>query len=156
MDSWGYQSGFLIFPSLNAVSFHCLKPWFKNSGTFFELYTTERRFGMKWSEVAQCPALCNPMDCSLPGSSVHGTLQARVLEWAAISFSRGSSRPRDWTRVSRIVGRCSIIWGNREARQVYKTCVLFSACCSFNVVFTWGSTSLRVWICSCSLQCFLS
>ena len=48
------------------------------------------------SEVAQlCLTLCNPMDCSPPGSSVHGILQARVLEWAAISFSRGSSRPRD-------------------------------------------------------------
>ena len=40
------------------------------------------------------------MDCSLPGSSVHGILQARILEWVAISFSRGSSQPRDWTRVS--------------------------------------------------------
>ena len=38
------------------------------------------------------------MDCSLPGSSVHGIFQARVLEWVAISFSRGSSRPRDWTQ----------------------------------------------------------
>ena len=48
------------------------------------------------SEVAQsCPTLCDPMECSLPGSSVHGILQARVLEWVAISFSRGSSRPRD-------------------------------------------------------------
>ena len=46
----------------------------------------------KWSEVAQsCPALCNPVDCSPPGSSVHGILQARVLEWVAISFSRGSA-----------------------------------------------------------------
>ena len=44
--------------------------------------------------------LCDPMDCSLPGSSVHGILQARILEWVAISFSRGPSRPRDWTRVS--------------------------------------------------------
>ena len=44
------------------------------------------------SEVAQlCPTLCNPMDCSLPGFSVHGIFQARVLEWVAISFSRGSS-----------------------------------------------------------------
>ena len=58
------------------------------------------------SEVAQsCPTLCDPMDCSLPGSSVHGILQARVLEWVAISFSRGSSRPRDRTGVSRIPGR---------------------------------------------------
>ena len=55
------------------------------------------------SEVTQlCPTLCNPMDCSIPGSSVHGILQARVLEWVAISFSRGSSQPRDWTRVFHI------------------------------------------------------
>ena len=48
------------------------------------------------SEVAQlCPTLCDPMDCSLPGSSVHGILQARILEWVAISFSRGSSQPRE-------------------------------------------------------------
>ena len=58
------------------------------------------------SEVAQlCPTLCDPMDCSPQGSSVHGILQARILEWAAISFSRGSSRPRDRTQVSHIVGR---------------------------------------------------
>ena len=44
------------------------------------------------------------MDCRLPRSSIHGILQARVLEWGAISFSRGYSRPRDWTQVSRIVG----------------------------------------------------
>ena len=49
--------------------------------------------------------LCNPMDCSLPGFSVYAIFQARVLEWVAISFSRGSSRPRDQTQVSCIVGR---------------------------------------------------
>ena len=47
-----------------------------------------------------CPTLCNPMDCSPPGSFVHGILQTRTLEWVAISFSRGSSQPRDWTHVS--------------------------------------------------------
>ena len=48
------------------------------------------------SEVAQsCPTLCDPLDCSLPGFSVHGILQARILEWVAISFSGGSSGPRD-------------------------------------------------------------
>ena len=51
-----------------------------------------------------CPTLCEPWTVA-PGSSVHGTLQARILEWVAISFSRGSSRPRDQTQVSRIVGR---------------------------------------------------
>ena len=49
-----------------------------------------------------CPTLCNPMDCSPPGRSVHGILQARILEWAAIPFSRGSSRPRDRTSMSSV------------------------------------------------------
>ena len=58
------------------------------------------------SEVTQsCPTLYDPMDCSLPGSSVYGIFQARVLEWVAISFSRGFSQPRDRTQVSCIVGR---------------------------------------------------
>ena len=51
-----------------------------------------------------CPTLCDPMDCNLPGSSVHGILQARTLEWVAVSFSRESSQPRDRTQVSRIAG----------------------------------------------------
>ena len=45
--------------------------------------------------LQSCPTLCHPMDCSPPGSSVHGILQARILEWIAVPFSRGSSRPRD-------------------------------------------------------------
>ena len=44
-----------------------------------------------------CLTLCNPLDCSLPGSSVHGILQTRILEWVAISFSRRSPWPRNWT-----------------------------------------------------------
>ena len=52
---------------------------------------------------------------SLPGSSVHGIFQARILEWGAISFSRGFSRPRDWTWVSCIAVRCFTIWATREA-----------------------------------------
>ena len=68
------------------------------------------------SEVAQsCLTLCDLMDCSLPGSSVHEIFQARVLEWVAISFSRGSSQPRDRTRVSRIAGRRFTVWATREA-----------------------------------------
>ena len=49
--------------------------------------------------------VCDPMGCSLPGSSVHGIFQARILEWVAMLFSRGSSRPRDQTLVSCIAGR---------------------------------------------------
>ena len=54
------------------------------------------------------------MDCSLPGSSVHGIFQAIVLEWIAISFFRGSSQPRDRTQVSRIIDRCFTVWATRE------------------------------------------
>ena len=67
-------------------------------------------------KLLSCVCLCDPMDCSLPGSSVHGIFQARVLEWVAISFSSGSSQPRDRTRVSRISGRRFTIWATREAR----------------------------------------
>ena len=69
----------------------------------------EQKFLIQWKVtvlVAQsCPTLCDPIDCSPPGSSVHGIFQARILEWVAISFSRGSSWPRDWTWVSHISGR---------------------------------------------------
>ena len=69
------------------------------------------------SEVAQlCPTLCDPMDCSPPGFSIHGIFQARILEWVAISFSRGSSRPRNRTWVSCIAGRCFTLWATREAQ----------------------------------------
>ena len=73
------------------------------------------------SEVAQsCPTLCYPVDCSPPGSSVHGILQARILEWVAISFSRGYSQPRDRTQVSRIAGRCFNLWATREALDMFR------------------------------------
>ena len=62
-------------------------------------------------EVTQlCQTLCDPMDYILPGSSVHGILQARILEWVAIPFCRGSSWPRDQTWVSCIAGRFFTIW----------------------------------------------
>ena len=68
------------------------------------------------SEVAQlCLTLCDPTNCSLPGFSIHGIFQARVLEWVAISFSRGSSQPRDRTQVCRIGGRHFTAWAIREA-----------------------------------------
>ena len=63
-----------------------------------------------------CPTLCNPMDCSLSGSSIHGILQAGILEWVAIPFSRGSSQPRDQTWISFITGRFFTIWATREAQ----------------------------------------
>ena len=60
------------------------------------------------------------MECSLPGSSVRGILQARILEWVAIPFSKGSSWPRDWTQVSYITGRFFTIWATREGNVPYQ------------------------------------
>ena len=57
------------------------------------------------------------MDYSPLGSSIHGILQARIMEWVAIPFSRGSSQPRDQTQVSHMAGRFFIIWATREALQ---------------------------------------
>ena len=62
-----------------------------------------------------CPTLCDPVDCSPAGSSVHGISQATILEWVAISFSRGSSQARDPTQVSWKAGRFFTIWATREA-----------------------------------------
>ena len=62
-----------------------------------------------------CLTLCNPMDCSLPGSSVHGISQARILEWVAMSFSKGSSQHRNQTWVSCIAGRFFTVWAIRGA-----------------------------------------
>ena len=68
-----------------------------------------------WLVTQACPALCDPMNCSSPGSSVHGIFQAWILEWVAIPFSRGSSRPRHWTWVACIAGRSFTGWATREA-----------------------------------------
>ena len=61
-----------------------------------------------------CPTLCDSVDCSPPGSSACGILQARILEWVVISFSRGSSQLKDWTWVSHTAGRFFILWVTRD------------------------------------------
>ena len=69
-------------------------------------------FPIIWSRSAatgklllSCPTLCNRMDHNLPGSTAHGTLQARILQWVAMPLSRGSSQPRDWTCISCLLQR---------------------------------------------------
>ena len=74
---------------------------------------------MKVKSESEATQLC-PTLCSLPGSWVHGIFQARVLEWVAISFSRGSSRIRSRTRISHIAGRRFTIWATGEVRKVRK------------------------------------
>ena len=76
-----------------------------------------------WCSVAKpCPTLCGPMESNPPGSSVHGILQARILEWVAISFSRGSSWPRDQTHVSCIGRWILYYWATREAHSNFTNC----------------------------------
>ena len=76
----------------------------------------------KWKLVVaqSCLTLCDPMDCSPSGFSVHGILQARILEWVAIPFSRGSSWLRDRTWISRTVGKFFTIWATRKASSLYE------------------------------------
>ena len=71
----------------------------------------------KWSEVKvtlSCPTLCDPVYYT-----VHGIVQARILEWVAFPFSRGSSQPRDWTQVFSIAGRFFTSWATREAQEYW-------------------------------------
>ena len=101
---------------VNSLSFLCNCPLAFLLSFILFLFTVLRvAFMFYESEVAQpCPTLCDPLDCSLPGFSVHGILQARKLEWVTISFSRGSSWPRDLTQVSRIVGRRFNLWATNS------------------------------------------
>ena len=78
------------------------------------LYSRSLLFILYMSVAQSCPTFCDPMHYNLPGSSVQGNLQARLQEWVAIPFSRGSSHPRDRTLVSHIAGRFFTIRATRE------------------------------------------
>ena len=70
--------------------------------------------------VQLCLTLCNPIDYSPPGSSVHAIFQARILEWVAMPYSRGSSWPRDQTQVSLIVERFFTIWATSVTQFIFE------------------------------------
>ena len=73
---------------------------------------------MKASVAQSCSTLLDPMDYSLPGNPIHGIFQARILEWVIISFSRGSSQPGDWTRISCTAGK---LWNiEPDQREVHR------------------------------------
>ena len=84
------------------------------------------------------------MDCSPPGSSVHGILQVRILEWVAISFSRGSSRPRDRTQVSHIAGKCFNLF---NYFNYYSSVILFEIrdCDASPALLFFAKTALSIW-----------
>ena len=130
---WEWQFYRLIISSSTSQlesSGHCLQPATLNIA-FSSSRSNPWPLGCQESErkvkvlVAQsCPTLCDPMDCSPPGSSVSGMLQARILEWVAMPSSRGSSQCRDQTWVSCIAGRFFMIWatGEETARVITFWC----------------------------------
>ena len=106
---------FLIFCHSFLVHFYGIKAFYKTSNLMVQLWTElcPLKIYMKVLVVQSSPTICDPMDSSPPDSSVHGILQARILEWVAIYFSRGSSWPWDWTLVSYIAGWLFTIWTTR-------------------------------------------
>ena len=102
-------------------------PWSrKNSWCLDPTYWWKRR--VKVLVVQLCPILCNSMDCSPPSSSVHGISQARILEWLAISFSRGSFWPRDWICVSFIGRQVLLLLSHQKSSYLF---ILFPKCIGF-------------------------
>ena len=95
----------------------------------------ESKLLVTWS----CLTLCDPMDCSSPGPSVHGILQTRILEWVAIPFSRRSSQPRDCTGVSCITaGKFFTFWATREVPNLCLTSLSLEAS---QVLLLWMQTA---------------
>ena len=86
----------------------------------FKKCHSEKSSNYQVKSLSSVRLFATPMDCSLPGSSVHVIFQARVLEWVAISLSRGSSWPRDWTQVFRLAGRHFTVWATREVPSNYQ------------------------------------
>ena len=82
-------------------------PWREETGGLQFMWLQESDACMRAKSLQSCSTLCGPMDCSPPGSSVHGILQTRILEWVAMPSSRASSQPRDQTHISYVsyIGR---------------------------------------------------
>ena len=104
---------------------------------------------LKWSEtlVSQsCPTLCNPMDYSPPGSSVNEIPQARIQEWVAISFSRVSSQPRNWTWVSGIASRFFFYLSYQGLFHSYYNCIwnAFNKVSLIMIMMMWLNMKIRV------------
>ena len=95
----------------------CKLFWHPNEVIFKKPLLCENKIVLKKDSIKMYPTLGDAMDCSPPGSSVHGILQARILEWVAIPYSRRSSWPRNWTQVSSIAGRFFTEWAMWEAQN---------------------------------------
>ena len=115
-DVWAdFQTLLFFFPPPGFVEspfpfFYVSSSWSSVSGTGVQFAS----LCLKVKVTQSCPTLCDPMDYT-----VHGILQARILEWVAFPFSRGSPQPRNRTQISRIVGRFFTSWATREAQEYW-------------------------------------
>ena len=118
------------------------RPWDspgKNTGAGCHFLLQCMKVKSQSKDAQSCLTLSDPMDWSLPVSSVHGILQARILEWVAIAFSRGSSRSRDWTLVSCNAGRCFTLWATHIHTQIRNKKMM-------------GEKLWRHWLCLCYIK----
>ena len=144
------------FSSLDPASSHSLRK--STWDMFFEIlllwvfdFVLLFEWWLSWVQVVKVKVLvaksrltlCNPRTGSPPGSSVHEILRARILEWAAIPFSRGSSQHKNQTRVSCIAGRVFTAWATREAPWVQFTMLLLIFHQNFEGIAPWSSSFLR-------------
>ena len=114
-DSWSRGPGSLKNASLAALlPYSVLHAGLRYSSTIIYMWLSNTQCTL---DSQLCPTVCDPKDCSEPGSTAHGILQARILEWVAIPFARGSSWPRDWTQVSCIAGRFFTLWATRASYE---------------------------------------
>ena len=157
---WCFYGIFFLLPfSLNPViiSLSCA---FKSAGEFLKNHWSPFLSCCCCCLVAKsCPTLCDPVDHSPPGSSIHGILQARILEWVAISFSRASSQPRDQTHVSCLsvcvcmcVNISVCVYTYKCKLYVYCTCMYICMLCffryyvkNFKYILKWEQWSLN-WV----------
>ena len=126
-SSWWY-SDIMCFSNLIWLFFF--------SWNNFMYYTIEIICSMFLSLSVMPDVSVTPKDCSPPGSPVHGILQTRILEWVSIPFSRGSSRPRDWTQVFHMIGRFFTIWASREAPYAAYCCLIWISLIIFTLLLS--------------------
>ena len=129
-----------INPLIGYITYQHLLPFSSLSFHFVNSFLHREKllsFAVVLCYTKTCLTLCNAMDCSLPGSSVHGILWARISEWIAIPFSRGFSQPKDRIWVSCIAGGFSTAWATKEATSLTQSNLFTMAFLSL----AWGGRS---------------
>ena len=130
---WSFSAVLWLSRYINTVSENpSLVPRLCQVNAYIHKHATnyrERLCAVLCLVTQSCPTLCDPMDCSPPGSSVHGILYAKILEWVVMPSSRGSSQLRDRTQVSHIAGEFFTDWATTEAHWDYRHIICMWPAC---------------------------